>query len=139
MNSLLIISLIAVASVVILPVTFGEPAADGEQKTFVAANAAIVPASVVNTQNLAGEIWQEDDREVLIRSTRGAKNNGNGGSGKRDKKRLNQARKNSTPNPLAGESVEHKEIRPIQTDKPIRNERRGKNQKKSCKFSFYFV
>lgn len=49
-------------------------------------------------QNTAGEIWQEDEHEVLIRRGRGAKNNNganNGsGSGKREKnKRVNDRKK----------------------------------------------
>lgn len=51
-------------------------------------------------QNLAAELWQEDDREVLIRSVRGAKNNNNNGanngsgSGKKEKnKRVNNRKK----------------------------------------------
>lgn len=43
----------------------------------------------------AGEIWQENDRDVLIRSERGTKNGAASGSGKKEKnKRLNN-RKNS--------------------------------------------
>lgn len=49
-----------------------------------------------------GEIWQEDDREVLIRSERGAKNNnganGGTGSGKKEKNKRVNSRKKSDDN-----------------------------------------
>lgn len=52
-------------------------------------------APAIATQSNAGEIWQEDDREVLIRNERGTKNNSNG-SGKKEKvKKLKNANENT--------------------------------------------
>lgn len=53
-----------------------------------AAVAAAAPSAAKSPSTAGlGEIWQEDDREVLIRNERGAKNNngGAGGSGKKDR------------------------------------------------------
>ncbi|XP_037905848.1 uncharacterized protein LOC119648266 isoform X3 [Hermetia illucens] len=79
--NLILISILAVASLSLLPTkTHGttevqEPpqalplAAQTQPTNGGGGNAGI---------NDGGEIWQEDDREVLIRNERGAKNNGNG-------------------------------------------------------------
>lgn len=45
-----------------------------------------LPLQAAASPNTGGdEVWQEDDREVLIRNERGTKNNSNGGSGKKEK------------------------------------------------------
>ncbi|XP_052861014.1 uncharacterized protein LOC128268052 isoform X3 [Anopheles cruzii] len=77
--NLLILAFLAVASLSYFPTpTCGTPAAAGgghDSKKSVASAEAVQP---VNDNGLK-EIWQEDDREVLIRNERGTKNNGGGG------------------------------------------------------------
>ncbi|XP_058054236.1 uncharacterized protein LOC131205935 isoform X1 [Anopheles bellator] len=77
--NLLILAFLAVASLSYFPApTCGTPAAAGgghDSKKSVAAAEAVQP---INDNGLK-EIWQEDDREVLIRNERGTKNNGGGG------------------------------------------------------------
>lgn len=105
--NLILISILAVASLSLLPTkTHGttevqEPpqalplAAQTQPTNGGGGNAGI---------NDGGEIWQEDDREVLIRNERGAKNNGNGsGSGKRGKNKKNKNHISTTKTPTAHE------------------------------------
>ncbi|XP_055620736.1 uncharacterized protein LOC129765010 isoform X3 [Toxorhynchites rutilus septentrionalis] len=78
--NLLVISFLALASLSTFPTqTFGTPAAaaadvSSPKKSLAAAAEAVKP---VNDNGLK-EIWQEDDREVLIRNERGTKNGGAG-------------------------------------------------------------
>lgn len=60
-----------------------------------------MPVAAALQKSTTGEIWQEDDREVLIRSERGAKNNNgaNGGSGKKEKNKRVNSRKKSDEKP----------------------------------------
>ncbi|XP_049540846.1 uncharacterized protein LOC125954505 isoform X2 [Anopheles darlingi] len=78
--NLLILSFLAVVSLSHFPAqTYGTPAAANgghDPKKSVAAAEAAQPVH----DNGLKEIWQEDDREVLIRNERGTKNGGNGGS-----------------------------------------------------------
>lgn len=132
----LLISTLVIASITIFPaITYGSTTTEIEEQPhalpLVAADAA---------QSTAGEIWQEDEREVLIRSERGAKNAGAaGGSGKREKvKRINN-KKNSGERPESKEKTDSKEKierteRPTKIEKPAKSEKREKSQKKSCKF-----
>jgi len=89
--NILLISIFAVASLSIFPTkTLGTDIQQEEPHVLPSA-----PAGAIATQNNAGEIWQEDDREVLIRNERGTKNNSNG-SGKREKvKKLKNANENT--------------------------------------------
>lgn len=146
----LLISTLVIASVTFLPaITYGSATTEIEEQPhalpIVAANAA---------QKIAGEIWQEDDHEVLIRSERGAKNNGDGGaavtegSGKRrENKRPNHNKKNKNP----GEKIERERTserlaktvarneKPTKSEKSAKSDKREKSQKKSCKFLFSFL
>uniref|UniRef100_A0A182HWQ5 Pleiotrophin/Midkine C-terminal domain-containing protein n=1 Tax=Anopheles arabiensis TaxID=7173 RepID=A0A182HWQ5_ANOAR len=74
--NILVISFLAVVSLTTFPAgTYGTPAASSgahDPKKSVAAAEAALP---VNDNGLK-EIWQEDDREVLIRNERGTKNGG---------------------------------------------------------------
>lgn len=77
--NILVISFLALASLTTFPTqTLGTPAAAAatsdvsDQKKSLAEAAAAGP---VNNNGLS-EIWQEDDREVLIRNERGTKNGG---------------------------------------------------------------
>lgn len=77
--NILVISFLALASLSTFPTqAFGTPAAAAgdvsSPKKSVAAAEAALP---INDNNLK-EIWQEDDREVLIRNERGTKNGGTG-------------------------------------------------------------
>lgn len=89
--NLLVISLLAVASMSMLPsqVDGGAPVS-----TNVKSAAAAVPL---------GEIWQEDDREVLIRNERGAKNkDAQTGTASGKKGGKNRKNKSKDPNPNHG-------------------------------------
>lgn len=92
--NILLISIFAVASLSIFPTkTLGTTDVQPEEPH--ALPLASAPAAAIATQNNAGEIWQEDDREVLIRNERGTKNNSNG-SGKKEKvKKLKNANENT--------------------------------------------
>ena len=91
---ILLISIFAVASLSIFPTkTFGTATTeiDQEQPHALPLSAGPVQASALASPAAAqlptsiGEIWQEDDREVLIRNERGTKNSSNGGTGKKEK------------------------------------------------------
>ncbi|XP_037045445.1 uncharacterized protein LOC119080931 isoform X2 [Bradysia coprophila] len=74
--NILLISIFAVASLSIFPTkTMGTTDVQPEEPHALPLASA---AGVIATQSNAGEIWQEDDREVLIRNERGTKNNSNG-------------------------------------------------------------
>lgn len=92
--NILLISIFAIASLSIFPTkTLGTTDVQPEEPHALPLAAA--PAGAIATQNNAGEIWQEDDREVLIRNERGTKNNSNG-SGKKEKvKKLKNANENT--------------------------------------------
>lgn len=92
--NILLISIFAVASLSIFPTkTLGTKDVQPEEPH--ALPLASAPAGVIATQSNAGEIWQEDDREVLIRNERGTKNSSNG-SGKKEKvKKLKNANENT--------------------------------------------
>lgn len=85
--NLLVISMLAVASMSLLPsrVDGGAPSTD-------------VKASVAAAAPATGEIWQEDDREVLIRNVRGAKNNKDAQTGTASGKKGGKNRKNGGHN-----------------------------------------
>lgn len=84
----LIISLLAVGAVSFFPRSALGSSTGKEVEE--QPHALPLAAAAEGPQNVAGEIWQEDDREVLIRSERGAKSNGGPGSGKKEKtKRVN--------------------------------------------------
>jgi len=95
MKNFLLISILAVTVMSFLPrTTYGSTTTEVEEQPHA------LPVSVAKQekQSFDGEFWQEDDREVLIRSVRGAKNNNganNGsGSGKKEKnKRVNNRKK----------------------------------------------
>lgn len=112
MKNFLLISILAMTVMAFLPrTTYGSTTTEVEeqpralpitaaenQKQQPAPALAAAPAQL--QPNLAAEVWQEDDREVLIRSVRGAKNNNNNGanngsgSGKKEKnKRVNNRKK----------------------------------------------
>lgn len=127
----LLISTLVIASITIFPaITYGATTTEIEEQPHAL---PIVTADAA--QNTAGEIWQEDEREVLIRSERGAKNvaGATGGAGKKNK-RINNNKNNS------GEKIGSKE-KTERTDKtrverPDKNEKREKSLKKSCKFIY---
>ncbi|XP_061508098.1 uncharacterized protein LOC1276354 isoform X1 [Anopheles gambiae] len=85
--NILVISFLAVVSLTTFPAgTYGTPAASSgahDPKKSVAAAEAALP---VNDNGLK-EIWQEDDREVLIRNERGTKNGGSAAAGKKNHKK----------------------------------------------------
>lgn len=83
--NILIISFLAVVSLTTFPTqTLCTPAASSsDPKKSVAAAEAAQP---VNDNGLK-EIWQEDDREVLIRNERGTKNGGSAAAGKKNHKK----------------------------------------------------
>lgn len=131
----LLISTLVIASITIFPaITYGATTTEIEEQPHAL---PIVTADA--TQNTAGEIWQEDEREVLIRSERGAKNvaGATGGAGKKIK-RINNNKNNS------GEKIESKEKigskekneRTDKTPRPAKSEKREKSLKKSCKFIY---
>lgn len=134
----LLISTLVIASVTIFPaITYGSTTTEIEEQPHAL---PIVTADAA--QNTAGEIWQEDEREVLIRSERGAKNNAGaaGGSGKREKNK----RININKNKNSGEKIESKEKierteKPAKIERPTKNEKREKNQKKSRKFILFLL
>lgn len=88
----LLISIFAIASLSIFPTkTLGTTDVQPEEPHVL----PLASAGAIATQSNAGEIWQEDDREVLIRNERGTKNNSNG-SGKKEKvKKLKNANENT--------------------------------------------
>lgn len=91
MKNFLLISILAVTVMSFLPrTTYGSTTTEVEEQP----HALPVTAAEVK-QNTLGELWQEDDKEVLIRNVRGAKNNnGANGSGKKEKnKRVNNRKK----------------------------------------------
>lgn len=74
--NILIISFLALASLTTFPTqTLGTPAAAASDVTDAKKSLADAASSPV-TNNGLKEIWQEDDREVLIRNERGTKNGG---------------------------------------------------------------
>lgn len=91
--NILIISFLAIASLSTFPTkTFGstdltqkdEPSVGGGAAAAAAVAQPALPAGVPVVPQLHSgveEIWQEDDREVLIRNERGAKNNNNNNPG----------------------------------------------------------
>lgn len=94
--NILLISLFAVASLSTFPArTYGTELADKSQLTqqTVALTAEEhQPAAAVGGGG--GEIWQETEREVLIRNERGTKNtNNNGGAGKKGKNKKEKKEK----------------------------------------------
>ncbi len=93
--NILLISIFAIASLSIFPTkTLGTTDVQQPEEPH-ALPLSSAPAAVIATQNSAGEVWQEDDREVLIRNERGTKNNSNG-SGKKEKvKKLKNANENT--------------------------------------------
>lgn len=124
MNFLLILTLV-IASITIFPaITYGATTTEIEEQPHAL---PIVTADAA--QNTAGEIWQEDEREVLIRSERGAKNvpGAAGGAGKKIKRINNDKNRNS------GKKIDSKEER---TERPEKSEKREKSIKKTCKFIY---
>lgn len=108
MKNFLLISILAVTVMAFLPrTTYGSTTTEVEEQPRALPVTAAenqkqqpAPAQQQPQQSLAAEVWQEDDREVLIRSVRGAKNNNNNGanngsgSGKKEKnKRVNNRKK----------------------------------------------
>jgi hypothetical protein len=96
--NILIISFLAVASLSTFPVrSYGST----DVKDAAKAVAVAEQAQPVN-DNALKEIWQEDDREVLIRNERGAnkKDGNNGAAGKKGKKdKKNKLNKHEKPHP----------------------------------------
>lgn len=121
----------AIACVSFFPtITYGSTTTEVEEQPH-----ALPIATADVTQNTAGEIWQEDDREVLIRSERGAKNVAGGsgsGSGKREKNKRINNRKNSEEKIDKNEKTEKHD----RLDSPVRPDRREKSHKKSRKLNF---
>ncbi|XP_062541122.1 uncharacterized protein LOC134209155 isoform X4 [Armigeres subalbatus] len=76
--NILIISFLALASLTTFPTqTLGTPAAAAAASDVTDAKKSLADAaSSPVTNNGLKEIWQEDDREVLIRNERGTKNGG---------------------------------------------------------------
>lgn len=97
MKKLLMISILAIAIMALLPITYGSTTTEVEEQPHAL---PLQAATAADTQQYtAGEFWQEDEHEVLIRRNRGAKNNNganNGsGSGKREKNKRVDNRKKS--------------------------------------------
>lgn len=150
----LLISTLVIASITIFPaITYGSTTTEIEELPHAL---PIVTADAAH--NTPGEIWQEDEREVLIRSERGAKNAGATGgvaggaaatvpgSGKREKnKRININKNKNSGEKIesAKEKIERTERplkveRPTKIEKSTKSEKREKSQKKSRKFYFSF-
>lgn len=97
--NILLISLFAVASLSTFPArTYGTELADKSkltQQTVALTPEDHQPAAAVGGGG--GEIWQETEREVLIRNERGTKNSnnngGNGGAGKKGKNKKEKKEK----------------------------------------------
>lgn len=129
----LLISLLAVGAVTLFPRNAFAASSGKETEelpralplTAAAGGAAIAPDA---KQSVAGEIWQEDDHEILIRSERGAKNNNGGPSSGKEKKQ----KRVHTNRKLAEPKTEQKNE---QKNEHIKNEH--KVAKKPSKFVFY--
>lgn len=103
--NILLISIFAVASLSTFPSrTYGQELADKSQltqQTVALTSEDHQPAAVVAAAAIGGgggEIWQETEREVLIRNERGTKNinnngGGNGGAGKKGKNKKEKKEK----------------------------------------------
>lgn len=77
--NILVVSFLALASLSTFPTqTLGTPAAAAADVTDPKKSLAAAEAALPVNDNGLKEIWQEDDREVLIRNERGAKNGGAG-------------------------------------------------------------
>lgn len=103
--NMLLISIFAVASLSIFPTKTVSTTTDvhhqHEQEPPLALplTSSLGAAAAAIAQNNGGEIWQEDDREVLIRNERGTKNSSNNsGSGKKEKvKKVKPTNTNTKP------------------------------------------
>lgn len=103
--NILLISIFAVASLSIFPTKIQGSTTTDQQPELEPPHALPLLVAGVSAaaqpiqQNNGGEIWQEDDREVLIRNERGTKNNSNnGGSGKKEKvKKVKNTNTNTKP------------------------------------------
>lgn len=103
--NMLLISIFAVASLSIFPTKTVSTTTDvhhlHEQEPPLALplTSSLGAGAAAIAQNNGGEIWQEDDREVLIRNERGTKNSSNnGGSGKKEKvKKVKPTNTNTKP------------------------------------------
>ncbi|XP_049540845.1 uncharacterized protein LOC125954505 isoform X1 [Anopheles darlingi] len=117
--NLLILSFLAVVSLSHFPAqTYGTPAAANgghDPKKSVAAAEAAQPVH----DNGLKEIWQEDDREVLIRNERGTKNGGNGGSssGSSAGKKERKSDKRTSQSAGAVASKGHKKVKPNESNR----------------------
>lgn len=84
MKNFLLISILAMTVMSFLPrTTYGSATTEVEEQPRalpVTAAENQKQQQAQPQQNMAAELWQEDDREVLIRSVRGAKNNNNNGA-----------------------------------------------------------
>lgn len=75
--NILVISFLALASLTTFPTqTLGTPAAAAADVSSPKKSLAAAEAAQPVNDNALKEIWQEDDREVLIRNERGTKNGG---------------------------------------------------------------
>ncbi|XP_065074536.1 uncharacterized protein LOC135698458 isoform X3 [Ochlerotatus camptorhynchus] len=75
--NILVISFLALASLTTFPTqTLGTPAAAAADVSDPKKSLAAAEAAQPVNDNALKEIWQEDDREVLIRNERGTKNGG---------------------------------------------------------------
>lgn len=130
----MLISVLILATVSFFPTqTFGTGAETEEKPHALPLVAAAGAPATDVAQSVAGEIWQEDDREVLIRSARGAnKNNGGSSNG------ANVAGGNAGGGAIGNSGSGKKEK---QANKRIlsRKNTEAKTVKKSRKFLFIFI
>uniref|UniRef100_A0A1Q3FV21 Putative conserved secreted protein n=1 Tax=Culex tarsalis TaxID=7177 RepID=A0A1Q3FV21_CULTA len=145
--NILVISFLALASLSTFPApSLGTPASaaaadvsDPKKSSLAAAaEAAVAP---VNNNNLK-EIWQEDEREVLIRNERGTKNGGGAGTaGKKDRKKDKTQSLSSSPSSSpqsspsgAGGSNGHQKYNKQQNTKPKPSDRQ-QAQNSQCRYT----
>ncbi|XP_065074530.1 protein FAM133A-like isoform X1 [Ochlerotatus camptorhynchus] len=99
--NILVISFLALASLTTFPTqTLGTPAAAAADVSDPKKSLAAAEAAQPVNDNALKEIWQEDDREVLIRNERGTKNGG--AAGKKDRKKDKHS--NSSPSSSSSSS-----------------------------------
>lgn len=144
--NILVISFLALASLSTFPApSAGTPASaaaagdvtDPKKSLAAAAEAAVAP---INNNGLK-EIWQEDEREVLIRNERGTKNGGAGTAGKKDRKKDKNSSSTSSLSPQSTSSYSagaanghHQKYNKQQNTKPKPSDRQ-QAQNSQCRYT----
>lgn len=139
--NILVISFLALASLSTFPApSLGTPASaaatdvsDPKKSLAAAAEAAVAP---INNNGLK-EIWQEDEREVLIRNERGTKNGGGAGTaGKKDRKKDKTQSSSSPSSSSSSQSANngHQKYNKQQNTKHKPSERQ-QEQNSQCRYT----